>query len=159
MSQRARGYECKALDLYDTPAWVVAALLPHLPGVGAVWEQAAGSGKMIEALRRHPNSEGLVVARGMASPARRWEADMQIARYINIAVWFYVWASDILNPAVTTGDFWTEKAKQALRLNQNIDDPFRLLGNAIIPLVLWLVIDLFLQWLQRLDQPPTDPTE
>ena len=38
MSQRARGYERKALDLYDTPVWVVAALLPHLPGVGAVWE-------------------------------------------------------------------------------------------------------------------------
>jgi hypothetical protein len=84
---------------------------------------------------------------------------MQIARYINVAVWFYLWASDILNPVVTEGDFWTEKAKQALRLNQNIDDPGRLLGNAVIPLVLWLAIDLFLQWLQRWDRPPAEPTE
>jgi hypothetical protein len=44
---------------------------------------------------------------------------MQIARYINVAVWFYLWASDVLNPIATKGDFWTEKAKQALRLNQN----------------------------------------
>ena len=51
MSQRGSGYERKALDLYDTPAWVTAALLPHLPGVRAVWEPAAGSGKMVEALR------------------------------------------------------------------------------------------------------------
>ena len=36
MSQRASGYERKTLDLYDTPAWVTAALLPHLPGVKAV---------------------------------------------------------------------------------------------------------------------------
>lgn len=84
---------------------------------------------------------------------------MQIARYINIAVWFYLWVSDILNPVVTNGDFWTEKAKQALQLNQHIDDPARLLGSAIIPFVLWLAIDLLLQWLQRLDRPPTDPTE
>ena len=48
MSQRGSGYERKALDLYDTPAWVTAALLPHLPGVRAVWEPAAGSGKMVE---------------------------------------------------------------------------------------------------------------
>jgi hypothetical protein len=84
---------------------------------------------------------------------------MQIARYINVAVLFYLWASDVLNPIATKGDFWTEKAKQALRLNQNIDDPVRLLGNAIIPFVLWFAIDLFLQWLKRWDRPPTDPTE
>jgi hypothetical protein len=51
MSQRGSGYERKALDLYETPAWVTAALLPHLPGVRSVWEPAAGSGKMVEALR------------------------------------------------------------------------------------------------------------
>ena len=84
---------------------------------------------------------------------------MQIARYINVAVWFYLWASDVLNPVAARGDFWTEKAKQALRLNQNIDDPVRLFGNAIIPFVLWFAVDLFLQWLQRWDRPPTDPTE
>ena len=84
---------------------------------------------------------------------------MQIARYVNVTVWFYLWASDILNPVATNGDFWTEKAEQALRLNQNIDDPARLLGNAVIPFVLWLAIDLFLRWLQRWDRPPADPTE
>jgi hypothetical protein len=81
---------------------------------------------------------------------------MQIARYVNAAVWFYLWASDILNPVVSNGDFWAEKAKQALRLNQHIDDPDRLLGNAVIPFVLWLSIDFFLQ---HRDRPPTDPTE
>ena len=82
---------------------------------------------------------------------------MQIARYVNVTVWFYLWASDILNPVATNGDFWTEKAEQALRLNQNIDDPARLLGNAVIPFVLWLAIDLFLRWLQRWDRPPRRP--
>ena len=31
MSQRDSGYERKERDLYETPAWVTEALLPHLP--------------------------------------------------------------------------------------------------------------------------------
>jgi hypothetical protein len=50
MSQRGSGYERKALDRYETPAWVTAALLPHLPGVSRAWEPAAGSGQMVEAV-------------------------------------------------------------------------------------------------------------
>lgn len=50
MSQRDSGYERKERDLYETPAWVTHALLPHLRRVGCIWEPAAGSGKMIRAL-------------------------------------------------------------------------------------------------------------
>jgi hypothetical protein len=28
------------------------------------------------------------------------------ARYINVALWFYLFASDVLNPVTTKGDFW-----------------------------------------------------
>lgn len=52
MSQRDSGYECKERDLYETPEWVTAALIRHLPkGVTVVWEPAAGSGKMVRALK------------------------------------------------------------------------------------------------------------
>jgi hypothetical protein len=52
MSQRASGYERKERDLYETPAWVTEALIPHLPkGVNSIWEPACGSGKMVRALQ------------------------------------------------------------------------------------------------------------
>lgn len=53
MSQRASGYERKERDLYETPAWVTHALVPHLPFMfrRKVWEPAAGSGKMVSALQ------------------------------------------------------------------------------------------------------------
>jgi|SRR5215211_492089 len=52
MSQRESGYERLALDQYETPTWVTAALVPHLPaGISLVWEPASGSGKMVEALK------------------------------------------------------------------------------------------------------------
>ena len=52
MSQRDSGYERKERDLYETPAWVTEAVLPHLPFVyqGRVWEPACGSGKMLKVL-------------------------------------------------------------------------------------------------------------
>jgi hypothetical protein len=51
MSQRDSGYERKERDLYETPAWVTEALLPHIPGdIFEVWEPACGSGKMVRAL-------------------------------------------------------------------------------------------------------------
>lgn len=51
MSQRDSGYERKANDCYETPAWVTEALLPHVPArVSSVWEPACGSGKMARAL-------------------------------------------------------------------------------------------------------------
>ncbi len=54
MSQRISGYERKERDLYETPAWVTEALIPHiynriLPDQ-SILEPAAGSGKMASAL-------------------------------------------------------------------------------------------------------------
>ena len=47
MSQRESGYARKERDLYETPAWVTAALRPALPhALTKVWEPAAGSGQM-----------------------------------------------------------------------------------------------------------------
>jgi hypothetical protein len=47
VSQRDSGYERKTGDLYETPAWVTAALVPHIPErIKSVWEPACGSGKM-----------------------------------------------------------------------------------------------------------------
>lgn len=52
MSQRDSGYKRKERDLYETPEWVTFALVPHLPRTWPnVWEPAAGSGKMVRALR------------------------------------------------------------------------------------------------------------
>jgi len=54
MSQRDSGYERKERDLYETPAWVTEALIPHIPGdVLEIWEPACGSGKMVRELERH----------------------------------------------------------------------------------------------------------
>ena len=52
MSQRDSGYIRKERDLYETPAWVTEALLPHLPTLTSVWEPACGSGKMAKVLAR-----------------------------------------------------------------------------------------------------------
>jgi hypothetical protein len=49
MSQRDSGYARIERDNYETPAWVTHALVPHLPRC-TVWEPAAGSGKMANAL-------------------------------------------------------------------------------------------------------------
>lgn len=51
MSQRDSGYERKERDCYETPAWVTAALLPHLTPSQSIWEPACGSGKMCDALK------------------------------------------------------------------------------------------------------------
>jgi hypothetical protein len=51
MAQRNSGYMRTERDLYETPAWVTYALVPHLPrSPHAVWEPACGSGKMALAL-------------------------------------------------------------------------------------------------------------
>jgi hypothetical protein len=52
MSQHETGYARKERDLYETPEWVTAALVPHLPTTPCtIWEPAAASGKMVAALR------------------------------------------------------------------------------------------------------------
>jgi hypothetical protein len=56
MSQRDSGYERKERDLYETPAWVTEALLPHLPQRPLeIWEPACGSGKMSRVLAKEPH--------------------------------------------------------------------------------------------------------
>src|SRR5690606_19298825 len=53
MSQRDSGYARKERDLYETPAWVTEALIPHLPRFPKlIWEPAAGSGKMLRVLHK-----------------------------------------------------------------------------------------------------------
>jgi hypothetical protein len=52
MAQRISGYVRQANDDYPTPAWVTAALVPHIRSLALhVWECAAGSGLMADALR------------------------------------------------------------------------------------------------------------
>lgn len=55
MSQRDSGFERKALDRYETPAWATEAVISHLPFVNGrrVWEPACGSGKMLKVLVDH----------------------------------------------------------------------------------------------------------
>jgi hypothetical protein len=54
MAQRNSEYTRQPRDLYETPAWVTRALIPHLPeGIESIWEPACGSGKMVRALRKH----------------------------------------------------------------------------------------------------------
>lgn len=56
MSQRESGYERKAFDLYETPAWVTHALCrtidDELKDI-QVWEPAAGSGKMADVIAEY----------------------------------------------------------------------------------------------------------
>jgi hypothetical protein len=51
MSQRVSGWERKPNELYETPAWVTEAALPHLHLRGKVWEPAYGGGWMSTVLR------------------------------------------------------------------------------------------------------------
>lgn len=52
MSQRDSGYARIEHDAYETPEWVTQALIPHLPAdLRSIHEPAAGSGKMVRALR------------------------------------------------------------------------------------------------------------
>jgi hypothetical protein len=73
------------------------------------------------------------------------EGQMKIVRIINASFWLYVWLSDATQPVLTDGDFWTEKGKQLFRLNSHFNDPYRLIGNAVIPLALCLAIDWVLR--------------
>jgi methylase of polypeptide subunit release factors len=53
MSQRDSGYARKANEAYQTPEWVVEAVLPHIPQHGIVpmiWEPACGNGNIVKVL-------------------------------------------------------------------------------------------------------------
>jgi hypothetical protein len=52
MGKHETGYARIERDFYPTPAWVVEALAEHVEIAGkAIWEPAAGDGRMVEALR------------------------------------------------------------------------------------------------------------
>ena len=82
MSQRASGYARCERDLYETPEWVTAALVPHLPArVTTIWEPAAGSGQMVFALR----SAGFTVVASDINSGHDFLADRP-ARHVDAVV-------------------------------------------------------------------------
>jgi hypothetical protein len=83
---------------------------------------------------------------------------MQIARYINIAVWFYLLVSGFLDPVVVPrgGDFWTEKANQALSLTTEVWNGPGMLGRTFLILILWFIGDTIIRWLYKRRSKPTD---
>ena len=72
---------------------------------------------------------------------------LRIARYVNIGVWFWLLASDVLSPVRTGGDFWDAKLAQAFRVNRYIFEPVYMIGVTVVILALWFTIDLLLRWL------------
>ena len=62
-----------------------------------------------------------------------------------------------MHPVVTTGDFWSEKFRQVFHFNRNIDDPWRLFGNSILLVIIWVAIDLWLRRkFERVEEKETD---
>jgi hypothetical protein len=54
MSRGPSGYARRPAELYQTPAWVLDALVVHLPIVGKnIWEPACGEGQLVKAMRLH----------------------------------------------------------------------------------------------------------
>jgi len=58
-------------------------------------------------------------------------------RVINAAVWLYQVLLPVYPPV---DDFWGAKAQQLFRFGP-FDDVARLLGRALIPFILWFLID------------------
>lgn len=50
MSRVDSNYARKDRDLYETPGWVVEALIPHLPEARRIWEPACGRGNIVRVL-------------------------------------------------------------------------------------------------------------
>jgi hypothetical protein len=61
-------------------------------------------------------------------------------RVANAVFWLYVWLSNVLTPAAPSHDFWAAKAMQLAQFGP-FDDIPALLGRAVIPAILWAVID------------------
>lgn len=62
-------------DFYETPAWVVEALLPHLPTGGKVLDPGCGSGAILRAIMAtppfvHADLNGIEIHEGRADEAR-----------------------------------------------------------------------------------------
>jgi hypothetical protein len=50
MSKVDSNYERKPQDAYQTPAWCLECVLPHLPWARKVWEPACGEGNLVRVL-------------------------------------------------------------------------------------------------------------
>jgi len=72
---------------------------------------------------------------------------LRIARYVNIGVWFWLLASDVLSPVRTGGDFLDAKLAQAFSVNRYIFEPVYMIGVTVVILALWFAVDLLLRWL------------
>src|SRR4051794_30176077 len=53
MAQRQSGFARQPLELYETPAWVLDALLSCVRVLPRVWEPACGHGKLARRLQEH----------------------------------------------------------------------------------------------------------
>jgi hypothetical protein len=83
---------------------------------------------------------------------------MQTARYINVAVWFYLLVSGFLDPVVVPrgGDYWTEKVNQMFSLSGLIwNGPF-MLGKVLPILVFWFIADTIIRRVYERRAKPTD---
>ena len=72
---------------------------------------------------------------------------LRIARYVNIGVWFWLLASDVLSPVRTGRDFWDAKLAQAFSVNRYLFEPVYMIGVTAVILALWFAVDLLLRWL------------
>lgn len=68
------------------------------------------------------------------------------SRILNGMLWLWIWLSSAMLPITTdTDNYWAAKIAQLFTLNANIHDIPRLIGNAILPLVLWFILDRILK--------------
>lgn len=67
-------------------------------------------------------------------------------RIVNGIFWLWMWLSSAMMPVTADTDyFWAAKVAQLFSLNPNIQDTSRLIGNAILPLILWFILDRILK--------------
>ena len=67
-------------------------------------------------------------------------------RILNGIFWLWIWLSSAMMPITAdTDNYWAAKVAQLFSLNPNIQDAPRLIGNAILPLILWFILDRILK--------------
>ena len=77
MSQRPSGYARKPDEAYETPAWVLVALLAQLQvPIRRAWDPCAGSGRLVVALKAQRNS---AVANLAQAKAQRDQAELNLS--------------------------------------------------------------------------------
>ncbi len=73
---RSSGYERDPEDWFETPAWAVEAIVPHLPAAGRVLDPGCGTGAILRVLSKTPpfkaeNLFGIEINTRRATEARR----------------------------------------------------------------------------------------